>query len=309
MIELEDIRKAAQRISPYVQHTPLLRSRSLSEGCGAEVFLKCENFQRVGAFKFRGACNTVLSLDESISVVATHSSGNHGAAVALAAKERGLKSFIVMPSNAVPLKKQNVQRCGGIVVDCDPGMAPRERALADLQQQWNAEVIHPFDDYRIMAGQGTVALELLAQAPDLDVLLIPIGGGGLISGCSVAIKSLNPNIEVIGVEPLEADDTKQSVDAGHRVVTDDSSTIADGLRAIVGELTFPIIQRYVDDVVTVTEDEILKATREALNELKLVIEPSAATVIAAAKNMESIRGKRVGLVVTGGNADLAALSS
>ena len=309
MIDLGSIVKAAERIAPYAEKTPALRSRWLSQTCAAEVFLKCENFQRVGAFKFRGACNTVFSLDDSIQTVATHSSGNHGAAVALAATERGLKSFIVMPKNAVPLKKQNVIRCGGEVVECEPGMAPREQALQDIKRQWQAEVIHPFDDYRVMAGQGTTAMELLEQVPNLDVLVVPIGGGGLISGCAVAAKTLNPDITVIGVEPLEANDTKQSFDAGVRMVTEDSATIADGLRAIVGELTFPIIKEYVDQVVTVTEEEIVAATREALNEMKLVIEPSAATVVAAVKNLSSIKGKRVGLIVTGGNADIAALAN
>ena len=228
-------------------------------------------------------------------------------AVALAAKERGIKSFIVMPSNAVPLKKQNVIRHGGVVVDCEPGMAPREQALQDIKRQWDAEVIHPFDDYRIMAGQGTTAVEFLDQVPDLDVLLVPIGGGGLISGCAVAAKGLNPNIEVIGVEPRDADDAKQSFDAGVRLITDDSKTIADGLRAIVGELTFPIIKRHVHDIVTVTESEIVDATLFAFNETKLVMEPSAATVVAAALKLKNLEGRKVGLIITGGNADLKAL--
>lgn len=307
MIEFADIEAAAKRIAPYVQKTPAFYSKVLSQACSAEVVLKCENLQRVGAFKFRGACNAVFSLPDSVDAVATHSSGNHGAALALAATERGIKSYIVMPNNAVPLKRENVIRFGGVVIGCDPGMHARETALEEIRQQTGAEVVHPFNDERVMAGQGTTAVELLHEYPDLEVLLAPVGGGGLLSGCAVAVKYLNPDIKVIGVEPLNADDTKRSFDTGVRVEVDNPDTIADGLRATVGALTFPVIQQYVDEIVTVTEVEIISATHFALEDIKLVMEPSAATVIAAVQNSEQFKGKKVGAIISGGNLDLRTL--
>lgn len=307
MIKLADIEAAAKRIAPFVQPTPIFCSKVLSQACSAEVVLKCENFQRIGAFKFRGACNAVFLLPDTVDAVATHSSGNHGAALALAATERGIKSYIVMPDNAVPLKRDNVIRSGGIVIGCGPGMHARETALKEIQQQTGAEIVHPFNDERVMAGQGTAALELLRDCPDLEVLLAPVGGGGLLSGCAVVAKSINPDIRVIGVEPLNADDTKRSFDSGERLEVDNPDTIADGLRATVGVLTFPVIRQYVDDIVTVTEANIIAATHYALEELKLVMEPSAATVIAALRDSTQFAGKKVGAIISGGNLDLRAL--
>lgn len=304
MIDFGSIEQAAERIAGSANRTPVLEFPELSSRCKTNVHLKCENFQKIGAFKFRGACNAVATLPENTRAVATHSSGNHGAALALAASMRSIRSFVVMPTNAISVKRENVERSGGVVVECTPGMSSREQALQEIKDQTDAAVVHPFNDERVMAGQGTCALEFLREKPDLETLLIPVGGGGLLSGCAVAAKSMNPDIRIVAVEPKNADDTYRSFRSGARESMDNPDTIADGLKATVGTLTFPVIREFVDEVVTVSEEEIISATRFCLFQLKMVIEPSAATGIAAVLGNKTELGHSCGVIVTGGNIDL-----
>ena len=282
----------------------------MDEACEASLFFKCENFQKIGAFKARGATNAVLSLDETIARrgVATHSSGNHGAAVARAAKLRGIPAHIVMPSNSAKVKVRAVESYDARIVFCEPTEEARERTCAELVKKTGASPIHSFENEDVIAGQGTAAVELLEDVSDLDVVMCPVGGGGLLSGTAVAAKSMRPRIKVIAVEPANADDAAQSFRAGRRIVTEKKFTIADGLRTNVGERTFPIIQHYVDDIVTVSEEAIVSAMRTIWETMKIVIEPSAAVPYAASvENKIALEGKRVGIILTGGNVDLDAL--
>jgi threonine dehydratase len=305
-----DVAKAAERIAPHVHRTPVLTGRSLDAEFGATLFFKCENLQRVGAFKARGAVNAVFSLDEERARrgVATHSSGNHGAAVAMAAARRGVPAWVVVPTDASAFKRAAVARYGATVVDCAPGLANREARLAELADATGAEIVHPFDDARVIAGQGTTALELLEQVPDIDLLLAPVGGGGLVSGCALWAKSIAPRIGVIAAEPMGADDAWQSLRAGRRMAVNAPATVADGLKASIGERNWALISRLVDDVVRVEEREIIAAMRTAWERLKLVVEPSAAVPLAAvtARRLD-VSGRRVGIVFSGGNLDLDAL--
>jgi threonine dehydratase len=308
-LDLERIRAAHERIRPHIHRTPVLTSTRLDEASGAKLFFKCENLQKIGAFKARGATNAVFSLDEVAAKrgVATHSSGNHGTALARAAKLRGIPAHIVMPKNSAKVKVRAVESFGAHVVFCEPNDAAREAACADVIAKTGATLIHSFENEDVMAGQGTAAIELLEDA-DIDLVLCPVGGGGLLSGTSVAAKSMRPNIKLIAVEPANADDTSQSFHAGKRIVTEKKFTIADGLRTNVGEHTFPIIQRYVDDVVTVSEESIVSAMRTIWETMKIVIEPSAAVPYAAiAHGKINLAGKRAGVILTGGNVDLDAL--
>jgi threonine dehydratase len=282
----------------------------LNEASEASLFFKCENFQKVGAFKARGATNAVLSLDESAARhgVATHSSGNHGAAVARAAKLRGIPAHIVMPSNSAKVKIGAVEGYGAQIVFCEPTEDAREVACAEVIKKTGATLVHSFENEYVIAGQGTAALELLEDVPDLDVVMCPVGGGGLLSGTAIAAKSMRPKIKVIAVEPANADDAAQSFRAGRRLVTEKKFTIADGLRTNVGEPNFAIIQRYVDDIVTVSEEAIISAMRTIWERMKIVIEPSAAVPYAAIlERAFDVNGKRVGIILTGGNVDLDAL--
>lgn len=308
-LNLDRIRAAHERIRAYIHRTPVLTSSRLDEASGVKLFFKCENFQKVGAFKARGATNAVFVLDDTSAKrgVVTHSSGNHGTAVARAAKLRKIPARIVMPKNSTKVKVRAVETYGADIVFCEATQEAREATCAALIAETGATLIHPFENEDVMAGQGTAAIELLEEA-DIDLLLCPIGGGGLLCGTAIAAKSMQPKIKVIAVEPANADDAAKSFRAGKRIVTKKNFTIADGLRTNVGERNFPIIQRYVNDVVTVSEEAIASAMRTIWETMKIVIEPSAAVPYAAILEEKiDIVGKRVGIILTGGNVDLEAL--
>src|SRR5881296_268748 len=277
-LDFPAIRAAHERIRAHIHRTPVLTSSRLDAASGASLFFKCENFQKIGAFKARGATNAVLSLDDATARrgVATHSSGNHGAAVARAAKLRGIPAHIVMPSNSAKVKIRAVESYGAQVVFCEPTEQSREIKCAEVISQTGARLIHSFENEHVVAGQGTAAMEQLEDITDLDVIMCPVGGGGLLSGTAIAAKSMRPQIKVIAVEPANADDAAQSFRAGRRLVTEKKFTIADGLRTNIGERTFPIIRHYVDDIVTVTEEAIVSAMRTIWETMKTIIEPSAA---------------------------------
>jgi len=309
-LDLPAIRAAHERIRAYIKRTPTLMSTRLDEANGASLFFKCENFQEDGAFKARGATNAVFSLDEVASQrgVATHSSGNHGTALARAAKLRGIPAHIVMPSNSTKVKVRAAESYGARIVFCEPTQAAREAACTDVIAKTGVTLVHSFENEDVMAGQGTAAVELLEDVPDLDLVMCPVGGGGLLCGTAVATKSTRPKIKTIAVEPANADDSAQSFRAGRRIVTEKKFTIADGLRTNVGVPNFPIIQRYVDDIVTVSEEAIISAMRTIWDTMKIIIEPSAAVPYAAImEDKIDIGGKRVGIILTGGNVDLDAL--
>lgn len=310
-LDLAAIRSAHERIHPFIKRTPVLTSERLDAACGGQLFFKCENFQEAGAFKSRGACNAVFSLTdvEAATGVVTHSSGNHAAALARAAQLRGITAHIIMPAGAPESKVRNVGQYGGWITFCEPNLTAREAACAQVAARTGATIVHPFDDLRVAAGQGTATLELLEDMPELDVILCPVGGGGLLCGTAVAAKALRPGIKVIGVEPALADDVAQSFRARRRISIPTPATIADGLRTnCTGEKNFPIILEHVDDVVTVSEAGIVAAMRAIWETLHIVIEPSAAVPYAAIlEGKVTTSGLRVGLIVTGGNVDLDKL--
>ncbi len=309
-LDLEAISGAHERIRPYIHRTPVLTSSRLDAARGASLFFKCENFQKIGAFKARGATNAVFALDDRTARrgVATHSSGNHGAALARAAKLRGVPAHIVMPSNSAKVKVRAVETYGAHIVFCEPTEAARESACANVIAKTGATLIHSFENEDVMAGQGTAAVELLEEIPDLDVVMCPVGGGGLLCGTATAAKSMRPKIKLIAVEPANADDAAQSFRARRLIRTEKKFTIADGLRTNVGAPNFQIIQRYVDDIVTVSEEAIVSAMRTIWETMKIIVEPSAAVPYAAvAKGKIDIGGKRAGIILTGGNVDLDAL--
>ena len=304
---LSDIRAAAQRIKPYIHHTPVLTSSTFNTLCGAELFFKCENLQKVGAFKIRGATNTVFSLtdDEAVHGVATHSSGNHAAALALAARWRGIKAYVVMPENAPAVKRAAVQGYGAEIFPCAPTLQAREDRLAEVVAQTGATFIPPYNDYRVIAGQGTCALELCEDVPGLDVVMVPVGGGGLLSGTALAVKGLASGAQVIAVEPERADDAWRSVQAGYIIPVDHPDTVADGLRTSLGDKTFPIILRDVAQIVTVSEEAIISTTKLVWERMKIVVEPSGVVPLAALlSHALDLPGKRVGIIFSGGNVDL-----
>src|SRR5207237_8390318 len=270
-LDLDSIRAAHERIRAHIKRTPVLTSSRLDAASGASLFFKCENFQKVGAFKARGATNAVFSLDEATACrgVATHSSGNHGAALARAAKLRGIPGHIVMPSNSAKVKVRAVESYGARIVFCEPTQAAREAACADVIAKTGVTLIHSFENEDVMAGQGTESVELLEDVSDLDLVMCPVGGGGLLAGTAVAAKSMWPKIKVIAVEPANADDAAQSFRAGRRIVTEKKFTIADGLRTNIGEPNFAIVQRYVDDIVTVREEAIIMAMRTIWETMKI----------------------------------------
>ena len=307
---MQDVFDAAARIDGHAIRTPVLTSSTLDAMFGTRLFFKCENFQKAGAFKFRGACNTVFALSqgEAHRGVATHSSGNHGAALALAARLRGIPCRVVMPRNAPRVKKAAVAGYGAEIDFCAPTLAAREAALEAIVARTKAEVVHPYDDSRVIAGQGTVALELLDALPDLDLVLVPIGGGGLAAGTALAVKSRSPETRVIAVEPEGADDAYRSFRAGERLPSVAPQTIADGLLTSVGVRNFALVQRFVDDIVTVGETAIVRAMRLMWERMKVVVEPSAAVPLAALVEQRiDVRCKRVGIVLSGGNVDLDRL--
>ena len=310
VLKYSDIRAAAVNIAAHIRHTPILRCPPLNEKLETEVFFKCENFQEMGAFKLRGASNAIFSLPDAVAAkgVATHSSGNHGAAVALAARRRGIDACVVMPENASNFKKRAVTEYGAKVIFCESSMHGRETALAAYVSATGAVVVHPYNDIKVMAGQGTAALELHEQVERLDVILAPVGGGGLLSGTAVATRAMRPGCRIIGVEPAGADDARRSLELGHIIALAHPETIADGLRATVGPLPFTVLRSQVDDIVCVTDESIIRAMRYIWERMKVIIEPSSAVVVAALLDMlVDVKGKRVGVILSGGNVDLEQL--
>lgn len=302
-----DIEDAYARIQPHIHFTPVLSSQSINEIAGCEVFFKCENFQKVGAFKFRGACNAVFSLsdDDAAKGVGTHSSGNHAAALALAAKLSGTKAYIVMPQNAPEIKKKAVEGYGGLITFCKPTLQAREDTLNGILKESGAMMVHPYNQKEIIAGQGTCALEFLQQQDDLDTIITPVGGGGLLSGTSISAKYLKPDIEVIGAEPKGADDAFRSFYSGELIPVDETNTIADGLLTSLGELNFELIKKNVDSIHTTSDTTIIKAMRMIWERMKIIIEPSSAVTLAIIlDNKDAFKGKKVGVIISGGNVDL-----
>lgn len=305
---LQDIRKVHKLILSHIHKTPVLTCTALDRMVGAKLFFKCENFQRVGAFKIRGACSAVFSLSDEDAGhgVVTHSSGNHAAALALAARERGIPARIVMPSTAPPVKIAAVRGYGGEITFCQPSMASRESTARRVIQETGATFIHSYNDYRIIAGQGTAALELMEEIDNLDFVLAPLGGGGLLSGTAIAAKGLNPKIKVIGCEPKNADDACRSLKAGRVIPSEYPNTIADGLRTSLGDKTFPIIQKFVDDVLLATEEQIIAAMRHIFERMKIVAEPSAVVPVAVLLSHQlNVKNNRVGVIISGGNVDFS----
>jgi threonine dehydratase len=309
-LSIAHIRAAHDRIRDKINRTPVLTSETLDAAAKAHLYFKCENFQKAGVFKSRGAVNAVFSLTdiEARNGVVTHSSGNHAAAIARAAKLRGIPAYIVMHNNAPKAKAASVRRYGGEVIPCEPIEEARQRASQEVIARTGAAFVHPYNDLRVMAGQGTTALEFLEAVPELDLLLCPVGGGGHLSGVAVAAKSLKPSIQVVGVEPAEADDAARSFKAGEIFPSDNPKTIADGLLTALGDKTFAEIQRYVDDIITVSEDAIVTAMRTLWEIMKIIVEPSGAVPFAAVQSgVLHVKDRKVGVIVSGGNLDLDKL--
>jgi threonine dehydratase len=307
---LSDIQSAHARIRPYIHFTPVLTSRLLNEQFDCQLFFKCENFQKVGAFKFRGATNAVmlLSPEEKAMGVVTHSSGNHAAALALAARINGVKASIVMPENAPQVKKNAVAAYGADITFCQPTQQAREETTRRIMERSGATLVHPYDNFNVICGQGTAALELLHDKPDIEAVVAPIGGGGLMSGTSVCIKSMNSAIQVIGAEPANADDAFRSFYGGRIFPSVSPVTVADGLLTSLSELTFSVIRSNVDAIYTVKEESIIEAMLLIWERMKIIIEPSSATVLAVIKeNPLLFRGKKIGLIISGGNVDFRKL--
>ncbi|HSS63143.1 MAG TPA: pyridoxal-phosphate dependent enzyme [Gammaproteobacteria bacterium] len=307
---IEDVLEAAARIRPYAHVTPVLTSAAIDRRSGASVFFKCENFQKVGAFKFRGAVNAIFSLSEDTAArgVATHSSGNHAAAVSLAASLRNTTATVIMPEDANATKRAAVECYGGKVVLCRSGQKSREEILSRVLAETGATFIPPFDHHHVIAGQGTAALELLNQSPGLDFVLAPVGGGGLLAGTALVASALSPGTRVFGAEPEAVDDACRSLRAGRIQGLESTNTIADGLRTTLGKLTFSVIREHVEDILCVTEDEIIAAMRMVWERMKILIEPSSAVAVAALlKSPGRFAAKRVGVILSGGNVDLNSL--
>lgn len=314
-VDISSIREAQVRISSFIHVTPVLSSETLNCIAGRKLFFKCECFQKGGAFKFRGASNAIFSLnnDQAAKGVVTHSSGNHAAALSLAAKLRGIPAYIVIPKNAPKCKVENVRRYGGQIIWSETTMQSREETAAMVLQETGAVLLHPYNDSRIISGQGTISLELLEQAPQIDTIIVPISGGGLISGVALGAKSINPAIRVFAAEPRGANDAAQSKAAGRIITLPETNTIADGLRASLGDLTWPIVRDFVDDVIVVEDKEIIEAMRLCYEILKVAVEPSGAIGLAAVLS-DSFRENptwkdchQIGIVLSGGNVDLGVL--
>jgi threonine dehydratase len=307
---LSDIRAAHDRIQPYIHRTPILTSSAINQIAGCEIYFKCENFQKVGAFKARGAANAVVKLspEQRAKGVATHSSGNHAAALARAASVAGIPSYIVMPANAPEIKKKAVKGYGGEIIECDPTLQARETTLEAVVERTGAVFIPPFEYLDVIEGQATCALELLEDQPHLDVVMAPVGGGGLLGGTALAAHYLNPAIEVIAGEPQGADDAFRSFRAGSIQPNTKTNTIADGLLTTVGKINFELIQAYVKDVLLATDLETIEAMRLLYERMKIVVEPSGAVTLAALlANKDRFAGKKVGIILSGGNVDLGKL--
>ncbi|MEE7442629.1 beta-hydroxyaspartate dehydratase BhcB [Methylobacterium oryzae] len=307
---LDDVLAAHERIRPYIHETPVLTSRIIDEAAGAQLFFKCENLQKAGAFKARGASNAVFSLTDAQAArgVATHSSGNHGTCLSYAAGRRGIPCTVVMPRTAPQAKKDAVRGYGGRVVECEPSTSSREAVFAEVVAETGAEFVHPYNDPRVIAGQATCARELIAQVPDLDSVIAPIGGGGMVSGTCLTLAGLAPNIAVYAAEPEQADDAHRSLKAGRIIADDAPVTVADGLKVPLKDLTWHFVRHHVADILTVSEAEIVAAMQLIWKRLKIVMEPSSAVALAAVlKNRPVFANKRVGVIITGGNVDLDAL--
>lgn len=309
---IDDIRAAARRIAPHAHRTPVLTCTAIDDIAGCSLHFKCENFQKVGAFKFRGACNAVMKLPDEIARrgVVTHSSGNHAQAIALAARLRGIDAHIVMPNNASRIKKDAVRGYGGRIVECEPNTAARHGTADRVVQETGGVLIPPYDHPDIIAGQGTAALELLEDAPDLDAVVAPIGGGGLMSGTSIAAKAINPDITIIGAEPTGADDAARSLAAGELIPIDTPNTICDGLLTSLGELTWRIIRDHVSEIITADDDATIEAMRLIWSRMKILIETNSALALAIILSdefqalREQYSARRIGVILTGGNVDL-----
>ncbi len=305
-IDRHSIEQAHERIKPYIHRTPVLTSKSIDEVTGCHVYLKCENFQKIGAFKARGAMNAALVLDEEERAkgLATHSSGNHAQALARAAKILGVKSYIVMPRTAPEIKKRGVRGYGGEIFECEPNLASRESTLAEVIKKTGATEIHPFNNYEVMVGQATAAKELFADVRELDVIMAPVGGGGLLSGTALATKFFSPKTKVIAGEPAGSDDAYRSLKSG-KIEPAQSQSVADGLLTTLGDKTFPVIKELVSEIITATDEEIIAAMRLVWERVKIVIEPSCAVPLAALiKEKDRFKGQRVGIILSGGNVDL-----
>jgi threonine dehydratase len=305
--DFSDVVKAQALISAYVHRTPVMSAESIDRLTGSRLFFKCENFQKVGAFKFRGACNAVFSLtdEEAARGVATHSSGNHAAALALAARMRGIPAYIVMPRSAPGIKKVAVAGYGGNITLCEPTLQARESTLAQVVARTGAAEIHPYDNFRVIAGQGTAAKELIEDTGDLDIVMTPVGGGGLLSGSALSAKAMLPGCRVIAAEPAGADDAYRSFHAKTIIPSENPRTIADGLLTSLGKRNFAVIMEHVDDIVTVSEENIVKAMRMIWERMKIIIEPSSAVPLGAILEHPSLfAGKKTGIILSGGNLDL-----
>ncbi|NGQ90702.1 pyridoxal-phosphate dependent enzyme [Rhodobacter sp. HX-7-19] len=306
----EDVVAAHARIAPHIHRTPVLTSSFLNELTGAELFFKCENFQKAGAFKVRGASNAVFGLrdDQLERGVATHSSGNHALSLSYAAGRRGIPCTVVMPRTAPQAKKDAVRGYGGVIVECEPSTSSREAVFAEVQARTGADFVHPYNDPRVIAGQGTCSRELMEQVEGLDAVVAPIGGGGMISGTCLTLSSIAPGVEIYAAEPVNADDAARSFRAGHIIADDAPDTVADGLKVPLKELTWHFLRTYATDVLTATEEEIVEAMKLHWKRMKIVIEASCSVPLAVIlKNPERFRGKRVGVILTGGNVDLDKL--
>ena len=302
-----DIQEAHNRIESLIHRTPVLSSSGINNILNCDLVFKCENFQKVGAFKFRGATNAVrlLNNNEAKKGVATHSSGNHAAALSLAAKQLGIPAYIVMPENAPEMKKKAVSGYGAEITFCEPTLEAREETLKVVQNRTGATFIHPYDNFNVICGQGTVAKELLEEKPDLDIIMAPVGGGGLMSGTAISARSLKPEIKIYGAEPLNADDAFRSFKKGELIPAGPPNTIADGLLTSLSPLTFQIIKEYLDGMFTAKEESIVAAMRIIWERMKIIIEPSSAVPLAAIiENKDVFEGKKVGIIISGGNVDL-----
>jgi len=308
--EFEDVLIAQQRIQPYIHRTPVLTSSFLNQLTGAELFFKCENFQKAGAFKVRGACNAVFGLSEEMAAkgVATHSSGNHALSLSYAAGRRGIPVTVVMPHTAPQAKKDAVRGYGGTIIECEPSTSSREATFAKVVAQSGADFVHPYNDPRVIAGQATCSLELHEQVPKLDCVIAPIGGGGMISGTCLTLSTIAPQIKIFAAEPLNADDAARSLRAGHIIADDAPETVADGLKVPLKDLTWHFVNNHVSDILTATEEEIVDAMKLIWKRMKIVMEPSSAVPLATIlKNRELFAGQRIGVIITGGNVDLDRL--
>lgn len=307
---LDDMVAAQKRIAPYIHRTPVLTSRILNELTAAELFFKCENLQKAGAFKARGASNAVFCLSEEQAAkgVATHSSGNHGTCLSYAAEQRGIPCTVVMPRTAPQAKKDAVKGYGGRVVECEPSTSSREAVFAEVVAATGAEFVHPYNDHRVIAGQATCSAELIDQVDELDAIVAPIGGGGMVSGTCLTLSNLAPKVKIYAAEPEQADDAYRSFKAGHIIADDAPNTVADGLKVPLKELTWHFVSNFVTDIQTASEQEIINAMKLIWKLLKIVMEPSSAVSLATIlKNREVFAGKRVGVIITGGNVDLDKL--